>query len=144
MPPAPRPPPGPLRAGTLSVGPASMGMNMVVRSRSRDQFFGFFGESQKPTELHSEPLVLNVLPLPEAGRPADFAGAVGRFEMDVKAAPLALGAGDPVTVTSTIRGTGNLDSVTAPAIAASDALRVYPVQQSGQPAAGERVFEQVV
>jgi tetratricopeptide (TPR) repeat protein len=71
-------------------------------------------------------------------------GAVGRFEMEVKAAPLELGVGDPVTVTTTIRGTGDLASVPPPTIAGSDALRVYPVQQSGQPAAGERVFEQVV
>src|SRR5262249_46773925 len=52
--------------------------------------------------------------------------------------------GDPVTITSTIRGIGDLESLTPPAIAGSDTLRVYPVQRSGQPKPGERVFEQVV
>src|SRR5262249_61266853 len=66
------------------------------------------------------------------------------FEIETKAAPLALGVGDPVTVTTTIRGNGDLASMAPPSIAATDTLRVYPVQPSGQPAPGERTFEQVV
>jgi tetratricopeptide (TPR) repeat protein len=135
----------PLRTGTLTVGPATMSLSLVVRSRSADPLFGgLFGQTARPIELRSEAVTLTVLPLPDAGRPADFSGAVGRFEIGVKAAPLALGVGDPVTVTSTIRGIGDLESVTPPAIAATDALRVYPVQRSGKPKPGERMFEQVV
>jgi tetratricopeptide (TPR) repeat protein len=134
----------PLRGGTLTIGPASTSFNVLVRSRTRDQFFGFFSEAERPTALRSEPLTLTVLPLPDAGRPADFTGAVGHFEVEVKAAPLALGVGDPVTVTITIRGVGNLESVNPPGIAASDTLRVYPVQPSGRPAANQSTFEQVV
>jgi tetratricopeptide (TPR) repeat protein len=136
----------PLRAGTLTVGPATMGLNQVVRGRGGDPFFGqLFGDSRRPITLRSDPLVLTVLPLPDANRPADFGGAVGRFELDVKAGPLALSTGDPVTVTTTIRGTGNLDALTAPMIAGSDALRVYPVQQgNAAPGGAERVYEQVV
>ena len=136
----------PLRAGTLTVGPATMGLNQIVRGRGGDPFFGqLFGDSRRPVTLRSDPLVLNVLPLPEADRPADFGGAVGRFDVDVKAGPLALAAGDPVTVTTTIRGIGNLDALTAPAITGSDTLRVYPVQQgTASPGGGDRVFEQVV
>jgi len=135
----------PLRSGALTVGPATMGLNLLVRGRGADPFFGgIFGDSRRPIELRSEPLVLNVLPLPDAGRPADFSGAVGRFELDVAAAPLALAVGDPVTVTWKLRGTGSLEGVTPPALAASDALRVYPMQAAGQATAGERGFEQVV
>src|SRR5581483_5421295 len=134
----------PLRSGTLTVGPASMGMSLVVRSRSRDPFFGsLFGDTARPTQLQSAPLTLTVLPLPDANRPADFSGAVGRFEFDVKAAPLEVTAGDPVTLTSTIRGEGNLDGVAAPSAAAADGLRVYPTQPAA-PGSGEHVFEQVV
>jgi len=136
----------PLRAGALTVGPATMALNLLVRGRGGgDPFFGgIFGDSRRPLELHSEPLVLNVLPLPDTGRPPDFSGGVGRFDVDVAAAPLALAVGDPVTVTWKLRGTGSLEGVTPPAIAASDALRVYPMQVSGQGTAGERGFEQVV
>ena len=121
----------PLRSGSLTVGPAVMGMNLLVRGRSRDPFFGGFGETPRPTQIHSAPLQLTVLPLPEEGRPADFSGAVGQFELDVVAAPVALNAGDPVTITSTIRGTGTFESITPPAIAPASGLRVYPVQPVG-------------
>ncbi|MCC6765569.1 MAG: BatD family protein [Deltaproteobacteria bacterium] len=147
----------PLRSGTLTVGPAEMGLTMVVRGRGAgrgfDRFFNdpFFGGEQRRLEATSDPLTLTVLPLPDAGKPADFSGAVGTFDFEVKAAPLEVAAGDPVTVTLTMRGTGSLENVTPPAIAAGDALRVYPPQQTStgsEPAAvanvQERVFEQVV
>src|SRR5262249_57599784 len=54
----------PLRAGTLTVGPATMNLNLVTRSRSRDPFFGFFAETQQPVELRSDSATLLVLPLP--------------------------------------------------------------------------------
>ena len=155
----------PLRSGALTVGPAKLELNVLTRQRGTDPFFNrffggdAFGTTRRPIELTSEALSLDVLPLPEAGRPADFSGAVGRFEFAVAAAPREVRAGDPVTVTMTIRGEGSLESLTTPAIAASDALRVYPVQPAS-PAAGtpatthevaakpvtmqEKVFEQVV
>jgi tetratricopeptide (TPR) repeat protein len=135
----------PLRAGTLSVGPASMRLNVLQRDRRQDRFFGFFGETRRATELRGEPLTLTVLPLPDAGRPAGFSGAVGQFQWDVRATPLDPRAGDPVTVTTTIRGQGNLDTLTPPAITEGDALRVYPVQAAtGNVPPGSRAFEQVV
>lgn len=147
----------PLRSGTLTVGPAEMGLTMVVRNRGAgrgfDRFFSdpFFGGEQRRMEATSDPLTLTVLPLPEAGKPADFSGAVGTFDFEVKAAPLDVAAGDPVTVTLTMRGTGSLENVTPPTIPAGDGLRVYPPQQQSagaKPAAQanvqERTFEQVV
>ncbi|MBI1817739.1 MAG: BatD family protein [Deltaproteobacteria bacterium] len=148
----------PLRSGSLTIGPAKMTMNVITprRGGGTDPFFEqFFGNdpfgARKAVELQSEPLTLTVLPLPDAGKPADFSGAVGRFEFEVKAAPLDLQVGDPITVTMTIRSSGNLENVTVPAIAGSDKLRVYPIQAQSPPTqaqpaarAHEKVFEQVV
>ncbi len=141
----------PLRSGPLTVGPARLSLNTIVRRRGGDIFGQFFGGSREPVELTSDPLTLNVLPLPEEGKPADFSGAVGKFQFDVRAAPLEVQAGDPVTLTMTIRGTGNLEHVTTPTIPESDALRVYPAQPSNPgatPAPGstleDKTFEQVV
>jgi tetratricopeptide (TPR) repeat protein len=143
----------PLRSGPLTVGPARMELS-VLSSRGRDPFGDdpfferFFGGTRRPMTLESEPLVLTVLPLPDEGRPADFSGAVGRFELEVEIAPREVQVGDPVTVTTTVRGTGNLEHVAPPALPAIDALRLYPVQETApadQPADGSerRVFEQV-
>lgn len=142
----------PLRAGALVVGPAKMTLNVLSQRPAHrgdpffDRFFDVdpFGTTRRPVELQSEALNLNVLPLPETGRPADFSGAVGQFAFDVKAAPLQLQAGDPVTVTMTVRGTGNFDNITSPTIPGSDTLRAYPVQVQPAPNPQEKVFEQVV
>jgi tetratricopeptide (TPR) repeat protein len=135
----------PLRSGPLSVGPAAMGLSLIVGGQGADPFFGHRFGQRKPLEVRAEPLVLTVLPLPDADRPADFSGAVGHFELDVRAAPVNVAAGDPVTVTATIRGDGSLEGVPPPALPATDALRVYPVQSaSGSPTTDAHVFEQVV
>lgn len=135
----------PLKSGTLTIGPATMSMGLVVQNRRNRGFFsGFFDES-KPLTVQSQPLTLNVLPLPSEGRPSDFNGAVGHFTLDVTAAPTDVAVGDPVTVRSTIRGDGSLDGIAAPAIVASQALRVYPAQTSQSPdTPAARIFEQVV
>jgi tetratricopeptide (TPR) repeat protein len=135
----------PLKAGPLTVGPATMAMSLVVQNRRNRGLFGGFFDEARPLQLQSQPITLTVLPLPAEGRPADFSGAVGRFTFDVTAAPTDVAAGDPVTVKMVVRGDGSLEGLGAPAIQAGDRLRVYPPQaaQATQDA-GERAFEQVV
>src|SRR5262249_45462710 len=136
-----------LRAGSVTVGPATMSMTMVSQRAAPRHGFFLGGAMREPVELSSQPVVLDVLPLPEQGKPADFSGAVGRFALEVRASPLEVAAGDPVTLTATLRGEGDLSSVTPPSIAGGDTLRVYPVQSVAAPAGsppGTRVFEQVV
>ncbi len=138
----------PVRTGRVTVGPAQMSMSRVSeRAGGRHGFF-FGGMTQEPVELSSQPVALDVLPLPDQGKPADFSGAVGRFSLEVRAAPLEVVAGDPVTLTYTVSGAGDLSSVTPPTLAGSDTLRVYPVAPvtpaaQGAPT-GARRFEQVV
>jgi hypothetical protein len=68
----------------------------------------FFDRGRWET-AESRPLVgtvshapIRIVPPPEAGRPASFAGAVGRFDFSVLAKPLAVAVGDPVTLTLTV------------------------------------------
>ena len=135
----------PLRQGTLTVGPATMGMGLLVHSRGNRGFFsGFFDES-RPFQAQSDPVTLTVLPLPNEGRPADFTGAVGQFGFEVVATPLDVAVGDPVTVRSIVRGEGSLDGIPPPTLPGSSTLRVYPPQVSqSADATHERLFEQVV
>jgi tetratricopeptide (TPR) repeat protein len=136
----------PLRTGSVTVGPATVSLTTLSERATRRGFF-FGGTVRQPREVLSQPLVLDVLPLPETGKPADFSGAVGRFMLEVKAAPLDVTAGDPVTLTYSLHGEGDLSSATPPALVGSDTLRVYPVQGVASPPtapAGSRTFEQVV
>ena len=64
----------------------------------------------------SVPLTLDIRPLPTAGQPASFSGAIGRFHLEVEAHPNILRVGDPLSVTLTVRGEGLLETVRPPAL----------------------------
>src|SRR5262249_50751644 len=122
----------PLRSGPLTLGPAALHLNVLNRRRDRvftDPFFERFFQDdpfnteRRPLELHSDPTALTVLPLPQEGKPASFSGAVGTFTLDVTAAPTELGAGDPITLHMTLRGSGNLGDAAPPALTSTDGFR---------------------
>ena len=139
----------PLRAGTLSIGPAVQNMSVLMQRRGTDPFFNrFFGATMfadaQPYVLRSNPETLTVRRLPEEGRPADFSGAVGRFDLEVAAKPGEVQVNDPVTVTMRISGSGNLAGIEPPHVGSSE-FRSYPPQslKAGE-GTGTRVFEQVL
>jgi hypothetical protein len=105
----------PFGPGEYVIGPAKMNMT-VVESRRRsprslfdDPFFNF--TTGRPVTIASEPLTLNVRPLPERGRPADFIGLVGRFEMTSGLEPSTIKAGESATLTVQIKGLGKINLV---------------------------------
>ena len=107
----------------------------------------FRSERRQPLELRARPLALRILPLPDAGRPADFAGAVGQFSLDVQVVPTNAAAGDLINVDATISGAGSWEKVTPPRVTAGDAFRIYaPVVASEALGAGSgrRTYRVVV
>lgn len=145
----------PLRAGSLTVGPAALQLNVLNRRRDQafnDTFFDRFFQDdpfaqRRPLELHSDPLTLNVLPLPDQGKPAGFSGAVGTFTMQVTAGPTELTAGDPVTVHMTLNGSGNLADAGAPELSSADGFRTYEphaAKTEGDSANVNKSYEQVL
>lgn len=143
----------PLTAGTFTLSP-QLRVGVLVRTRQgrSDPFFGgafddlFFGGFRaQPTEVIVPPLSLTIRDLPAEGRPPEFTGAVGNFRLDVRAQPASVAVGEPVTVTARISGEGNLDTVSAPILSATDDFRRYDPKLVGQdPAAGEKTFELVL
>ncbi|WEK36639.1 MAG: BatD family protein [Candidatus Pseudobacter hemicellulosilyticus] len=67
--------------------------------------------------LHSAPLTITVKPLPENGQPEHFAGAVGRFGVEVFAPVKPIRAGELVKIQVVIRGSGNFSLLTPPEVA---------------------------
>lgn len=138
----------PLQAGSRLLGPATMRLNVVERQRGgnvfNDPFFNAFGSRRRPVEIQASPVMLTVLPLPDDGRPADFSGAVGRFTMQVGAAPTELQAGDPVTLRIAIHGDGNLADAQPPALTNGEGFKIYDPQVADPEGNALRVFEQVL
>lgn len=59
------------------------------------------------------------------GRPADFSGAVGQFQVASELAPTTGAVGDPLTFKLTVTGKGNLSRVNADVLHDSPRWRVY-------------------
>jgi hypothetical protein len=59
-------------------------------------------------------LAVRVLPLPEEGRPLEFTGAVGRFQVLADARPRELALGEGLELALEIAGEGNLASLGPP------------------------------
>lgn len=121
-----------LKPGRNKLGPASMEIQVDVpvggASRNPSPFFAQPTEPRKFTPQCNE-IELNVLPLPEEGKPANFGGAVGDFQMAGSADPTTLAVGDPVAVDITISGVGNFDAITAPTMAHPEDWKIYPARK---------------
>ncbi len=125
------------------------------RSRFNDPFFdddffsGFFGGYQrKNVTLTTQKQSIDILPLPEEGKPDNFNGPIGEFDFEVKADPTNIEVGDPITLTMKITGKGNFDRVTAPTFPNGDNWKTYSPSSefinSGKNYEGEKVFEQAI
>jgi hypothetical protein len=89
-------------AGRIRLNPTSQLVNLSVGVTG----FGFFQQRQyQQFAVADSPVTLEVRPLPPA--PQDFSGAVGDFKISSKVVPLRVKAGEPVTWTVDLEGSGN-------------------------------------
>ncbi|MDH5542969.1 MAG: BatD family protein [Nitrospinota bacterium] len=82
-----------------------------------------------PLQLESNQVKLKVKPLPEKGKPKDFSGLVGDFEIllssDKITAPDYVEAGKPVTIDVTVSGSGNIQSIQKPSFPRNENGEMY-------------------
>jgi hypothetical protein len=126
----------PLSAGKTTIKP--MAMNVVVQQAPRD-FFDIFGTSQN-VRVESRPVVLDVLPLPEAGRPKEFTGGVGRFTIAAALDRTSTSNSEPVNLIVKVSGSGNLRMIEKPAIVPIEGLKILePEVQDDAHVSGDAV-----
>ena len=114
----------PTGSGALTIQPFSA--QVQVHRASRDPFGSFFSLGGYVNIVRKTAgLKLDVKPLPDAGRPADFSGAVGSFRMKVTSDRTAVDLGEAVAVKVTIDGEGSLQSAVAPKLTAPPDVKVY-------------------
>ena len=142
-----------VRTGPLTLGPFTASAVIVLPSRDQggDPFFRqFFNQGeQKQITLATDPVKVEVLPLPAQNQPANFTGAVGSFTMSATAGPTDLTVGDPITVRVQISGRGALDAVALPPQTAWRDFTTYPpttkLETSDQFGfQGTKTFEQII
>jgi hypothetical protein len=91
----------------------------------RNAFSSMNGGVRKEIKLASNAQTVKVQPLPDAGRPADFHGAVGQFDVEASATPTQVNAGDPITLRLRVSGKGNFDRVSSDMLAADSHWKTY-------------------
>jgi hypothetical protein len=105
------------------------------------------GNAPKDVTIASASSALKVLPLPTEGRPDDFKGAVGEFQVSSDISATHVAAGDPLTLRLHISGVGNFDRVDTPMLEQVEHWKTYPAKASFTPSDpsgthGEKIFEQ--
>jgi len=100
----------PERSGNITIEPYTMDLLLRVPVPARDimdQMFGGRVEDKKYT-AKSLPVVVHVRPLPEAGKPTGFAGAVGNFSIQSTIDKTSLKTNEALNYKVKVTGSGNI------------------------------------
>ena len=98
----------PVTAGTLRI-PAPQLNYRLPPNRG-------YSSREESYVVQAESTTVVVRPLPFEGRPADFAGAVGRYAISAALESTDVGVGEPLLLTIRVRGTGNVALLTRPSV----------------------------
>ncbi len=115
----------PQKSGTLTIEPLNISCIAQIKQerqqqRGYDPFENFFGDimgssyTNVKKELISQPIDIEVKPLPAKDKPASFKGAVGQFTYTSKIDKTEMKSNDAFTITYTVSGKGNIDLLELP------------------------------
>ena len=128
----------PQQTGTITIDKVKI--DCIVQQRVKqpkslfDDFFDNFANVK--ATVTSDPVVVNVNPLP-AG-PADFSGAVGRFDLRSTITSTSVKENDAITLRIDVSGNGNIKLINAPKLKLPADFEVYdPKTQSNYTATAE-------
>lgn len=114
----------PQKVGKLTLEPLTLSVTVDVPTNRRD-FFGNRVYQKTPKVITAGRRSINVRPLPEAGKTANFEGAVGEFDLNVKFNKTALKSSKSFQATVKVSGRGNLKLFSLPKLSAPSSLEVY-------------------
>lgn len=115
----------PQKSGKLAIDPLDITCLAQVRqqknrSQSYDPFEDFFGDVFGTTytnvrkDIKSQPIEIEVIPLPNNNKPQSFKGAVGQFTFTTKIDKSELKVNEAFTFTVTVSGKGNIELLELP------------------------------
>ena len=147
----------PIKPGKAEIPPATLEFDIYHRPKNRSnggpfsQFFNdpFFSQGTRAEHkvLRTKPISIEVLPLPEKGKPEDLKNTIGSFNIISDLGKDDLEVGDTTTLTITVSGNGNLRGVSFPEPDLKKLFKVYPDQPEfnqtviGNQITGKKVFK---
>lgn len=124
----------PIKDGKLKIDGFSVRVDYIPKNNGNDDlledpFFQFFTQVTPRTgTAKSDPLTIDVLPLPEDGKTSLFTGGVGDFEVSAQVDQSNVKANAPLVLKVTVRGRGNGSLVEFPQINWPPSLKFYEAQ----------------
>jgi len=114
----------PQKSGELKLEPLVLDITAEVPTNRRDFFGGrLYAQTNKTVTAGNR--IIQVKPLPEAGKPASFNGAVGKFDFFVRTSKNILNANESLQAVVEVNGNGNLKLFQVPELKLPAALEVY-------------------
>ncbi|MEN8829235.1 MAG: BatD family protein [Lentimonas sp.] len=126
----------PIQSGQLDLNfEFSVVADLPSKQNRRPSFGGsifndLFSTRSERFNLFNEPTLINVLPLPETGKPESFSGAVGDFSIQVSTDAKDSLVGEPIMLSLKVSGNGNFDRISGPTLPESTAWRSYKPEAS--------------
>lgn len=122
----------------------------AVSVKTAGDLFGLLGQADTVYRKTKE-VGIEVRPLPQAGRPADFNNAVGSFTLSAELARPLVAAGDAVSMRVKLSGTGNLKQIPDLTLPAMPDFTVYSSKRednlhpvAGNQIGGDKIWEYVM
>lgn len=108
----------PITAGRVTIEPAKLSLP-TARGRTLPQ---------TSKVLVTNPVEVNVRPLPQEGKPTDFVGTVGQYRIHAQTDRQTIETGDGFTLRVQVSGTGNIKTAPAPTVPALPNMAIYDPQ----------------
>lgn len=121
----------PQKTGELKVEPLTIGVSVEVPTNRRDIFGRRQYELVEKT-FSAKTRVFDVKPLPEEGKPLDFTGAVGQFNIQLEQSRTQLDANESLSATLKISGNGNLKLFNPPKLKVPNSIEVFEPERLDQ------------
>ena len=119
-------------------------MIFAVASAFKDDLInGRVPVDRRDIAIQGEPQTIHVHPLPEAGRPAEFEGAIGSFTVASEADRAKVEVGEHFHVTLRIEGRGNLANVPTPRLDGLEGFHVFGALDDKKPRVRTIVYDVV-
>jgi len=119
----------PQKIGELSIEPLVLDITVQTPSNRRD-FFGQIINNTVNKTVSAGKIKVQVKPLPEVGRPNNFSGAVGKFDLFVTTSKKELLLSEAFQLDLEIKGSGNFNLFAFPSINLPQSLEVYEPERS--------------
>lgn len=114
----------PQKSGKLVIEPLSLEIDVQLPTNRRT-IFGQMVLAEGNKRVSAGAKTINVKALPEAGKPEDFSGAIGRFDFKVKPSKTNLKSGESLDLEVSVSGNGNLKLFTLPKPVVPSSLEMY-------------------